>query len=208
MTPGDWRELLVLAHNDKAAAFERFADFYTSTNGQLYWSDDHQMSLYLDDYHKALDPHLSCTHPGTEMITELYVPPSRLAEFMSDARELLRDDEADLIYGTIRLIRKDDETYLAWAKEDSACVIFNLHVEHTPAGINRAAGTFRRLIDLALGHGGRFFLTYHRYASREQVEAAYPQFAGFLAHKRDRDPNGIFVSDWYRHYAREFGILE
>ena len=125
---------------------------------------------------------------------------------MADAKEVLRGDAADLIYGTIRFIRRDDETYLAWAKEDSACVIFNLHVEHTPAGVERAAATFRKLIDLALAHGGRFFLTYHRYATREQVAAAYPQFETFLAEKRRRDPQGVFSSDWYRHYSREFGV--
>ncbi len=206
MTPQGWQELLYLAHTDKSRAFDRFADFYASTSGQLYWSDTHQLSLYLDDYHEELDQHLGFKHRGTEMITELYVPPSRLAAFMSDARDLLREDAADLVYGTIRLIRKDDETCLAWAKEDSACIIFNLHVEHSPTGIQRTAATFGRLIDVALSHGGRFFLTYHRYATGEQVQAAYPEFEWFLAEKRRRDPQGVFSSDWYRHYAAVFGL--
>ena len=37
-----------------------------------------------------------------------------------------------MIYGTVRLIERDDETFLAWARDRYACVIFNLHVEHTP----------------------------------------------------------------------------
>ena len=39
-----------------------------------------------------------------------------------------------MIYGTVRLIERDDETVLAWAREPWACIIFNLHVDHTPAG--------------------------------------------------------------------------
>lgn len=205
MTAESWQGLLYCAHTDKARAFERFAAFYTSTSGQLYWTDTHQISLYLDDYHAALDERLGCRHPGTEMITELYVPMGKLPAFMNAARELLREHRADLIYGTIRLIRRDDETFLAWAREDSACVIFNLHVEHTPAGIAANAETFRALIDLALLHSGRYFLTYHRFATREQVAAAYPQFPAFLAEKRARDPDEVFASDWYRHYASLFG---
>ena len=166
------------------------------------------MSLYLDDYHAALDTRLCRLHRGTEMITELYVRPERLTAFMGTAREVLRSEEADLIYGTVRLIRKDDDSYLAWAAEDSACVIFNLHVEHTPAGIERARRSFRRLIDAALAQQGRHFLTYHRYATRRQVEAAYPQFAAFLEEKRRRDPQALFASDWYRHYAGVFGETE
>ena len=54
----------------------------------------------------------------------------------------------EVIYGTVRLIERDDETFLAWAREPWACVIFNLHVTHTPAGIAAATDAFRRLIDL------------------------------------------------------------
>ena len=59
--------------------------------------------------------------------------------------------------------------------------------------------------DAALRRGGSFFLTYHRHASRRQLECAYPQFSGFLAEKRRHDPQGLFCSDWYRHYDALFG---
>ena len=205
MTPDSWQDLLHLAHVDKSQAFERFARFYSSTSGQVYWSDSHQFSVYLDDYHGELDKRLCPTHPGTEMISELYVPRDHLPEFISRAAKVLRETRADLIYGTIRLIRKDDESFLAWAREDFACVIFNLHVEHTAVGIAAAAHSFRALIDVALSLDGSYFLTYHRFASREQVEGAYPQFPDFLAKKRAYDPQERFSSDWYRHHAELFG---
>ncbi len=205
MTERNWQALLYDAHVDKSRAFERFAAFYTGTSGQLYWSDTHQLSIYLDDYHAELDGRLPCRHRGTEMITELYVPPGNLEAFMTEVHAILRADAADLIYGTIRLIRRDDETCLAWARDDFACVILNLHVEHTPAAIDRNAGTFRALIDAALRCGGSYFLTYHRFATPDQLVAAYPQFERFLDKKREYDPGELFRSDWYTHYAREFG---
>ncbi len=205
LTESSWQELLFHAHTNKAEAFDRFAQFYRSTCGQFYWSDTHQFSLYLDDYHGELDRRLCRAHAGTEMISELYVPRQRLPELMAQAAAAIKDTHADLIYGTIRLIRKDDESFLAWAREDHACVIFNLHVEHTAVGIGAAARSFRALIDVALGLDGSYFLTYHRFATRDQVAAAYPQFPEFLARKRAHDPDGIFASDWYRHYARLFG---
>ena len=76
---------------------------------------------------------------GSEMITEIYVDRTRLAAFMEDARDVLRAHRANVIYGTVRLIEKDDETFLAWARDRYACIIFNLHVDHTPAEIDRAA---------------------------------------------------------------------
>ena len=115
-----------------------------------------------------------------------------------------RAHQTPVIYGTVRLIERDDETVLAWARQPWACVIFNLHVDHTPAGIARASDDFRRLIDRALAYGGSFYLTYHRWATREQVETAYPRFVAFLREKLRRDPDERFQSDWYRHYREMF----
>jgi FAD/FMN-containing dehydrogenase len=195
----DWNELLTLAHGDKRAAFRRFTEFYLATHGQVYWSDTHQLNLYLEDYHGALDHRLCAAVRGSEMITELYVPRSKLLDFMNDVRQDFRLNGVDFIYGTIRLIEKEAETALPWARESWACVIFNLHVDHRPQDIERAAGHFRRLIDHALRQGGSYFLTYHRFASAAQVEAAHPAIREFLAAKQAADPQGILQSDWYRH---------
>jgi len=110
----------------------------------------------------------------------------------------------DLIYGTIRLIERDDESFLAWAREPYACIIFNLHTVHSRQGLERSSRAFRRLIDPGIAHGGSYYLTYHRYATRKQVETCYPQFPEFLRLKRKYDPHERFQSDRYRHYQTMF----
>jgi FAD/FMN-containing dehydrogenase len=201
----DWSQLLTLSHSDKRAAFRKFTEFYLATHGQLYWSDTHQLNLYLEDYHGALDHRLGAAVRGSEMITELYVPRSRLLSFMNDVRRDFRMHGVDFIYGTIRLIEAERETALPWARESWACVIFNLHIDHRPQDLARAADHFRRLIDHALHHGGSYFLTYHRFASATQVEAAHPAMRAFLAAKNTFDPQGVFQSDWYRHMRALLG---
>ena len=203
LKPEDWMRLLYLAHAKKEEAYQRYVGYYLSTNGQLYWSDEHQLSFYPDDYHRALDPLLQSAR-ATEMITELYVPRQKLADFMGAAAEELRRRNESVVYGTVRLIERDDESVLAWAKERYACVIFNLHVGHDRESLARSADSFRALIDLALARGGSYFLTYHRWARRDQVEAAYPRFASFLAAKRRHDPRGRFQSEWFRHYEEMY----
>ena len=198
----DWIELLTLAHTDKERAYKRYSGYYLSTNGQVYWSDEHQMSIYPDGYHLAIDRRLKTT--GTEAITEIYCERDALERFMVDAAALARRHETEIIYGTVRLIETDKESFLAWAKKPYACVIFNLHVRHTSAGVRRAADAFRRLIDLGVKYGGSYYPTYHKYATRKQVETCYPQFAEFLKLKRKHDPAEVFQSDWYRHYKKMF----
>jgi FAD/FMN-containing dehydrogenase len=204
LTPENWRELILLAHVDRARAFEAYSSYYLTTSGQYYWSDEHQMSTYIPDYHEALGARLGDYQHGTEMISEIYVPRDALVRFLADVRSDCLEHKTDLIYGTIRLIESDNETMLRWAKQPYACIIFNIHVMPDPAGIDRAKQAFRRLIDRGLQYDGSYYLTYHRWAERRQVEAAYPEFADFLRLKRQLDPSDVFQSDWYRHYKTMF----
>jgi FAD/FMN-containing dehydrogenase len=196
--PEDWTCLTELAHSDKSRAFEIYARRYLDTSGQVYWADAQLSSAYVDDYHAEVDRALGAAVKGSEMITELYVERHRLAAFMEDARVALRARRANVIYGTVRLIEQDDETFLPWARGRYACIVFNLHVDHTPAAIETAAGTFRDLIDLAIAHGGSYYLTYHRWARPDQVARCYPEMPAFLDAKLLYDPQERFQSDWYR----------
>lgn len=201
----DFSRLLALAHVDPGRAFSEYAAFYLATDGQRYASDEQQAGVYLGDYHASIDACLG--HIGSEMITELYVPRSRLADFLGAASDGLRRTRAQVVYGTVRLVERDVDSVLAWAREPWACVVFNLHVRHDAAGRAAAAESFRALIDLALARGGSYYLTYHRWATREQVEAAHPRFVEFLRAKREFDPAGRWSSDWYRHHCRLFGAV-
>ncbi len=200
----EWSELFYLAHTDKKKAFEAYSTYYRSTDGQLYWSDTHQLAEYLDNYHEKLNERLGPAGRGTEMITEVYVRRDSLVDFMESVRKDLRDSRGNVIYGTIRFIEQDDESFLPWAKERYACIIFNLHTAHDPESVEKTAGDFRRLIDRAIQYGGSYYLTYHHWATRNQVETCYPRFVEFLKRKRAYDPQERFQSDWYRFYTRMF----
>ncbi len=172
----------------------------------MYWSDEHQLGVYVDDYHREVDRRLGAHDRATEMITELYVPRHRLPDFLAEMRADFRRHAVELIYGSVRLIERDDETVLAWAREPWACVVLNVHVVHTPAGLAHAKAAFRRLIRMAASRGGTYYLTYHRWATREQVETCHPRLPEVLRRKRVYDPEERFQSDWYRHYRAMFAV--
>jgi FAD/FMN-containing dehydrogenase len=136
LTDENWRQLLYLAHTDEKQAFKRYADYYLSTNGQVYWSDLHQLSIYPDNYHREIDDKLHAPYPATEIITEIDVPRPALKGFLDEAREDFRKNGVELIYGTVRLIERDEESFLPWAKHPYACTIFNLHTVHSPKACN------------------------------------------------------------------------
>ena len=162
------------------------------------------MSEYLDDYVDYLDKVRPDLPEGSLMITELYVPRNQVDTFI---HKIVQDNQAqpfNIVYGTLRLIQQDDETFLPWAKQDYACIIFNLRVEWSKQGREKAKRNFQRLIDGAFEMDGSYFLTYHRWARKDQVLKAYPQFIEFLRMKLKYDPEERFQSEWYRHYRQLF----
>src|SRR5438034_989294 len=199
----DWLDLLRLAYTDREKAFKYYSDYYLSTNGQTYWSDTSQLSAYLPNYAKKLREQIG-GEQSSLVITEIYVRRADLSNFLAQAAELLRPNHTIAIYGTVRLIKEDDERFLAWAKESYACIIFNLLTLHKPDGIKASARSFRCLIDLAIARGGSYYLTYHKFAKPEQLIACYPQFKQFLNLKRKYDPTERFQSEWYRYYRNLF----
>jgi FAD/FMN-containing dehydrogenase len=199
LTGKDWAELYTLARTDKPQAFDRFSRYYESTSGQIYWSDTQQRAGTFVDYQQAVD-----VQRGTEVITEIYVARRRFVPLLRQLRKVFRQQQADMTYGTIRFIEADTESFLPWAREPSVCLVINLHVQHTEAGKAKAAADFRRIIDAAIQFRGTYFLTYHRWATRQQVEACYPKFVEFLRLKKKYDPHERLQSDWYRHYTSMF----
>jgi FAD/FMN-containing dehydrogenase len=199
LSESDWADLYRTARTDKRLAFDRYCDYYRGTTGQVYWSDTHQLAGNFTGYRTAVDAAL-----GTEMITEVYVSRDNFLPLMAASRQDFVDHQIDMSYGTIRFVEKDAETFLPWAREQCVCIVCNLHVRHTDEGKRKAAADFQRIIDRAIEFGGRYFLTYHRYARRDQVERCYPQFVDFLKLKKKHDPHERFQSDWYRHYKSMF----
>ncbi len=194
-----WAELYRLTRTDKPRAFNLYAQHYRQTNGQVYWSDTHQLAGDFVGHKAAVNP-----ARGTEMITEVYLRPDEALAFLGSVRSDFAQHEVDMTYGTIRFIEQDTETFLPWARHRSVCVVCNLHVPHTPQGILHTRQSIRRLLDRVVEHGGSFYLTYHRWATREHVAASYPRIADFFRLKQKYDPAGRFQSDWYRHYGPMF----
>lgn len=198
MSAETWGALYRILRKDKPRAFELYADFYLQTDGQVYWSDTHQLAGdFFEGYKEARDK-----LGGSELILEVYVKPENFVDFMAAARKDFIARGADVTFGTIRFIKQDTETFLAWAREDVVCIVVNLHVVHTQTGIKKVAGDFRSLIDTVLYFNGSYYLTYHRFARPDQLLKAYPLFSDFLKLKRKYDPATVFNSTWYEHYSQ------
>ena len=192
--------LLEIAHGDRGSAYRRYAKLELSRDGNVEWSDLHQLSTYPVGYHQEIEKRLGADFVGADLILEVYVPRGELISLLEEARRILLASGMPLIYGTIRFIEQDKDSYLAWAKKRYACVIFSPHSSGETQALRKTGEVCRQVIRAANKRGGSFYLTYNRFATRDELASAYPQFQEFLNFKKQYDPREIFQSDWYRYY--------
>jgi FAD/FMN-containing dehydrogenase len=192
--------LLEIAHRDRGSAYRRYAKLELSRDGDVEWSDLHQLSSYPSGYHQEIEKRLGADFVGADLILEVYVPRSELISLLEEARRILLASGIPLIYGTIRFIEQDKDSFLAWAKKRYACVIFSPHSSGETQALRKTGEVCRQLIRAANKRGGSFYLTYNRFATRDELASAYPQFQEFLNLKKQYDPRETFQSDWYRYY--------
>ena len=204
--PQDWVDLVTLAHAKPAAAYGVFCAAQLHGHGAVVASDDFQLDrLYVDDYHDAVDKASGAKVAATESLFELFVPCEALVPFLADVRTWFLGRGTAPLYGTVRFVERDEETFLPWARGKFACLVLNLHVTRDAAGIASLRDHFRGLVDVAAAHGGTFYLTYHRFATAQQLDRCHPRLRAFFAEKRRLDPCRVFESDWSRDLAAVLG---
>src|SRR5215207_4403333 len=72
--------------------------------------------------------------PGsTDILHEYFVPQARLWDFVQAAREIIRREEGNLLNVTVRDVRRDDRSALAYARQDVFGLVMLFVQERTPA---------------------------------------------------------------------------
>lgn len=138
----------------------------------------------------------------TDVLHEYFLPPDELAAFLAEARAELRSHDAQLLSASVRSVERG-ETLLSYAPGHRLSVVLYLSQQVSPAGHADMADLTRRLVALALEHGGTFYLPYQQHYDRADLERAYPQVGEFFRLKRERDPGLLFMNSLAVRYGDE-----
>jgi FAD/FMN-containing dehydrogenase len=137
----------------------------------------------------------------TEVLHEYFVPQGKIAEFVERIRPVLLEQRPDLLNITIREVRKDEVTFLRYAREDVFAFVMLFHQRRDETAEEAMRKLTRTLIDEALACDGTYYLPYRPHATREQFHRAYPMATEFFARKRQLDPTGVFANEFFRNYG-------
>jgi FAD/FMN-containing dehydrogenase len=130
----------------------------------------------------------------TDVLQEYFVPQDRFVAFVDGLRGILRGADANLLNASVRVVRKE-ENFLSYAPADNMlAVVLYLNQSTDADGTARMASLTKRLIDLCLEAGGRFFLPYQMHYTAQQLERSYPEIREFLASRAEFDPDRLLTS--------------
>lgn len=138
---------------------------------------------------------------STDILHEYFVPQARLWDFADKARRIIRRDGGDLLNVTVRDVRRDDRSALAYAREDMFGLVMLFVQERSAVGEERMQAMTRGLIDAAIDTGGTHYLPYRLHATGEQLRRAYPAWDAVVEAKHRHDPKDVFRNGLFTRYA-------
>lgn len=138
----------------------------------------------------------------TDILQEYFIPQEKMPDFVDGLRNTVKENGANLLNVTIRIVHKDTVTALPYAKEDMFAFVlyFNQRLNEKESKVLQKTTT--DLIDLATNLNGTYYLPYQLYYSEEQLHKAYPEIDSFFAAKRKYDPTELFGNKFYEKYGK------
>jgi len=138
----------------------------------------------------------------TDILHEYFIPPDRFGDFLAACRDIIPVSRQDLLNVTLRYVEADPLSVLSFAPAPRIAAVMLFTQAVTDEADRAMAVMTERLVDAVLGLGGSFYLPYRLHARPEQVRAAYPRLAEFIAKKRHYDPQLRFRNlMWDRYFA-------
>jgi len=133
----------------------------------------------------------------TDVLHEYFVPRAAYDSFITGARDVLARHGLPVLNASVRVVHQEDIA-LTYAPEPAFSLVLYINQRADAEGTRRMRALTRDMIDLALQHGGRFFLPYQLHFTTAQLRASYPELPVFLRAKLAYDPGELFTSTFYR----------
>jgi FAD/FMN-containing dehydrogenase len=137
---------------------------------------------------------------STDLLHEYFIPERNFTQYINDIKGILKNSKIDLLNITIRGVRQDNDSYLAYARENVFGFVFLFNQKKTDEQEREMKILTNQLVDIALKNEGTFYLPYRLHIDRDKMRKSYPNADKFFELKRKYDPDEIFNNKFYEHY--------
>ncbi|MCR2822143.1 FAD-binding oxidoreductase [Lederbergia panacisoli] len=137
----------------------------------------------------------------TDILQEYFIPVDDFPDYIDRLRNLLTENDLNVLNITVRHVPKNEEAFLSYAKEDMFALVFLINQGISEKEIEKTGEVVRKIIDLTLEMNGSYYLPYYHYPTKEQMREAYPKTDEFFQKKREYDPDERFMNQFYEEYG-------
>lgn len=137
---------------------------------------------------------------NADWLQEYFIPLDKLPEFIQVLRQVIIQNNIDILNITIRSVPSESNLLLSYSKQRNFAVVMYFDQNLSADKLTRVKSWTRFLIDQALALGGNYYLLYQPYATKDQFQKAYPDYKEFLKLKQDFDPSVLFNNKFYMKY--------
>ena len=135
------------------------------------------------------------------ILQEYFIPRERFNEFREGLARTVQAEKQNLLNVTLRDVRRDPDSLMAFARQDSIAFVLFFSQPATEEGEESMRRATRKLIESAAAVNGTFYLPYRLHYTPQQFRRAYPQAAEFLQLKKRVDPESLLSNDFYRYIS-------
>ena len=136
----------------------------------------------------------------TDILQEYFVPLDQFQKFIDHLRQVINQHEINLLNITLRYMPQNRDIVLSYSSEETIAVVLYANIGRDQYSIDLAQGWTQSLIDKSINLGGTYYLPYQGFATKKQMQTAYPNFRKFQLIKQKYDPQEVFVNKFYQQY--------
>ena len=137
---------------------------------------------------------------STYVLQEYFIPLAAHESFARKMAQVLQRYKVVALNVSIRHSPADTVSLMPWAATEVFSFVL-YYKQRSHRGAQEETGRWTRaLIDIALDHGGRYYLPYQLHATKAQFYRAYPEAAQLRWLKQRVDPAGKFSNEMWRKY--------
>ncbi len=134
-----------------------------------------------------------------DILHEYFVPKDKLYAFLKAAKHLILIYEMNVLNVTIREVKQDDISCLAYANQDVFGLVCLFSQEQSLAAEAKMQQFTQKIIDEVIKLQGTFYLPYRLHYTKKQLSACYPRIEDWLKLKQKWDPDRVFSSQFFEH---------
>jgi len=136
----------------------------------------------------------------TDILQEYFIPRDQFIAFVDGMRDILQRNKAVVLNSGIRVVNKE-EIFLNYAPEDMFAMVLYLNQKTTDEESRKMEKMTKELVDLTINLGGKPYLPYQLYFTKDQLKQAYPNIDQFFELKKEYDPSLLFANHFYKKYS-------